>query len=93
MSVVEKSNANHKVWKEDLRVASLLVEARIEGRKEGRKEGKLNGISIGERRGKLAIAANMLRDGKLTTEEIIFYTGLTHDQISMLKSGELPIDG
>ena len=101
LSVVEKSNVDHKKWKEESDVASLLAEARKEGISIGEKRGisigEKRGISIGEQRGeqngKCAVAVNLLRSGKLTADEVVSYTGLTYEQVSQLQrelSGDTP---
>lgn len=60
-------------------------EGREEGRKEGIEIGKEQGIEIGERNKTIQIAKDLLKQGKLTTEDIAEALNLPIEEVGRLK--------
>ena len=60
------------------------------GRDEGKREGEREGNREGKREGKREVALKMLKAGRLTTEEIVEYSGLSLAEVTRL-AGDLKV--
>jgi len=80
--------AYRQYWLDISTEKSSLERERMEGRAEGRLEGEKIGIEKGRAEGEkqkaLTIASTLKSLGKMTIDEIVSATGLTHDEILKL---------
>ena len=93
MKLSEEERRIYEAYQEDLHYQASMTEstwtaAKMEGKEEGREEGRKEGEATGRREEKKTIALKLLQSGLLDMERIAAMTGLTVEEVEVLKSGQ-----
>ncbi len=83
-----KNVKNNERWRVEYMTLEMRYRELLEqGREEGIDIGRSEGMEMGLEQEKIQTALRMLHAGKLSSEEIALYTGLTIEKVSELKDG------
>lgn len=86
-----RSVRDNEKWRLDYMTLQMSYQEKFEqgveqGLKKGLEQGLEKGLEQGLEKGKLLSAKKMIEAGKLSTEEIVLYSGLSLEQVLALKS-------
>ena len=82
-----RSVRDNEKWRLDYMTLQMSYQEKFEqGVEQGLKKGLEQGLAKGLEKGKLLSAKKMIEAGKLSTNEIVLYSGLSLEQVLALKS-------